>query len=132
MAIEHIRKGDRVVTAGKIIDHKTVVKEEPAIDTVVWCGKIPSTVKHAPICIKANAIGPAVPFEDLWVSPGHGIVLKDQLEFVQHHLKSETIFQDQDAPTDEYYHVKLSSHQVIYANGLASESLNFNIEDYLG
>jgi len=109
----------------------TVLLNAQASWQSVWCGKIPSTVKHAPICIRAHALGENQPFEDMWVSSGHGLIVGDKLVFVQEFINGETIFQDKEAPTDEYYHVKLSSHQVIFANGVASESLNFNIEDYL-
>jgi hypothetical protein len=132
VAIERLQIGDKVVTGGKIIGHSTLVKEEDAVDEVVWCGKLPSSEKNvAPICIQAGALGENQPFEDLWVSPGHGILVKNELVFVQKLINHTTIYQDLHAPTDEYYHVKLSSHQQIYANGVASESLNFNIEDYL-
>jgi hypothetical protein len=83
----------------------------------------------APICIQAGQFGAA---QDLWVSPQHRILLQGYLaELLYGELevlvKAKDLINDQTVrqiprQTVTYYHMMFDSHQIIYANGVATES----------
>jgi len=126
IAIENIKVGDRVVTKGKI--HKNAyinTKDKISLEPVVWIGgfKAPNLNSDSlPICIKANALGENQPFEDLYVSPRHQILLKGKMVLPKDLINGTTIYQDWSRTSVEYYHLELESHYAIVANGILSES----------
>ncbi len=118
--IEDIRVGDRVLTRD---DGPQVVK---------WIGH--STVRavgsFAPVLIKKGALHNE---NDLLVSPDHRIFVyqrKDRLGAgraevlvkVRHLINGETVVQQEGGFVD-YFQILFEEHQIIYAEGIAAESL---------
>lgn len=64
------------------------------------------TKKNAPVCIKVGALGENAPFEDLYVSPDHGIIINGKIIAAKRLINHRSIFQDV-----EYYHLELESHR---------------------
>ena len=63
------------------------------------------------------------PFEDLYVSPNHGIVARNgRLYPAKKFVNGTTVYQDPTIATMTYYHIKLAGHYVITANGVAAET----------
>lgn len=129
--IEDLNVGDKVVTKGQIFANAyTNVDEEFSLEPIVMIGnyRAPNlTDKSFPICIKANALGENMPFEDLYVSPGHRILLDGKLVLATDLINGETIFQDRSFLEIDYYHLELKDHHSIVANGILSESyLDYN------
>lgn len=99
--------------------------------TVKWighrrldCSTHPSPERVWPYRIRASALGPALPYADLFVSPGHAIAitcLDEVLIPVEQLANGCTIIQE---PAKEivYWHVELDRHEIIRANGLPTES----------
>ena len=116
--VETLRAGDRVRLARREgfapinwIGHRSLdCTRHPRPDTV-W-----------PVCVRAGAFGPGLPFHDLWLSPDHAVFVDDVLIPVKHLINGTTIAQ---IPVDHvsYYHVELPTHDVLLAEGLPTESL---------
>jgi hypothetical protein len=97
-------------------------------------------VKDAlPIRIARSALGPELPHADLYVTGGHSLLIDGVLVPAEMLINGTTITRDEGREYDElaYIHVKLESHDVIYAEGVPAETLinvqesAVNFADYL-
>jgi len=124
--VEDLNVGDLVVTKGKIHENQYIDVDEPyTLEPVTWVGSFrPANLnsKSLPICIKAGAFGENMPFEDLFISPGHRVIVDGKMVLVSELINGETIFQDCSIQDVEYYHLELASHSSIVANGVLSET----------
>jgi hypothetical protein len=78
-----------------------------------------------PVCIKSAAIAPGVPHNDLYVTPGHALLIDDLLVPAGSLVNGTTIVL---CPADdrdelEFFQIKLESHDAIYAEGAPCETL---------
>ncbi len=116
VAVEALRIGDLVVT------------EAGAHRAIRWLGHrrtncaahpMPETVW--PYRVRAGTLGEGLPYADLWLSPGHSLCLDDVLLPVRALAHGDLVSQ---VAVDEvtYWHVELDSHDILFANGAASES----------
>ncbi len=89
----------------------------------------------APIHIKAGSLGDGLPMADMKVSPQHRILMSDyksRLYFGHEEVfvPAKTLINDTDirqvSQYEEtyYYHIMFDKHEVIYANGVETESLH--------
>jgi hypothetical protein len=74
-----------------------------------------------PIRVSAGAFGVNRPARDLWVSPGHAIEMDGALFQAEKLINGATIVQEPRAHV-EYWHIELEEHDLVLAEGLASES----------
>lgn len=132
--IEDIKVGDKVIVKGPILG-KTFYDSRTDLNTkqVIWTSKF-SVHTHSklscPIRIKKDALGPSVPFEDLYVSPAHGIAVGDKIVEASSLLNDESITQEYDQDEVTYYHVEVPGHVCLLANGVIAESyLDANTRD---
>ena len=138
--IEDIKKGDKVMREGSIskkgVLEKNKIKEVP----VTWVSKFKIETLDSlsrPICIAKNAFGEDRPFENLYVSPGHSIMIDDRLITAKNLRNGDTIYPYNECESVEYYHVQCETHSAIYANGVLSETYIewrkefFDVIDYL-
>jgi hypothetical protein len=124
--IENIKTGHKVVTKGKIFKNKFInnnaaLKFEP----VYWASKfkvIDLNSKSRPICIKKDALGKNYPFQDLYVSPNHSLLLNGKMVLAKNLVNDNTIYQDKECDNVEYYHLECESHSAVIANGVLAES----------
>jgi hypothetical protein len=115
---------------------------------VQWIGRYPIKksdpykpwVKDAlPIRIARSALGPNLPHADLYVTGYHSLLIDGVLAPAVTLINGTTIVRDKEREYDEleYFHVKLESHDVIYAEGVLAETLlevtesAVNFADYL-
>jgi hypothetical protein len=131
ISIENLEVGDFIVTKGAIIDNNIIDVNNPfTLKPITWIShfKAPNLdTKTLPICIKTNALGQNYPLKDLFVSPGHRLILNDKLILAKDLINNVTIFQDTNFLEVEYYHLELDVHSAIIANGILSETyLDFN------
>jgi hypothetical protein len=85
------------------------------------CKSHPDPRKVWPVRVKVGAFGEALPHRDLWLSPNHAVFVDDILVPIKHLINGTTVKQ---VPVDEitYYHIELSQHDVLLAEGLPAES----------
>jgi hypothetical protein len=115
---------------------------------IQWIGRYPIKrsdpskpwVKDAlPVRIARSALAPNVPHTDLYVTGGHSLLIDGVLVPAELLINGTTITRDEGREYDElaYIHVKLESHDVIYAEGVPAETLinvqesAVNFADYL-
>lgn len=88
-----------------------------------------------PVRIAAGALGPGQPDRDLLVSPQHRVYLRDwraQLMFGDDQvlvpakglINDTTIRQDMEIREVEYFHILFDTHEIIFTEGLATESFH--------
>ncbi len=95
---------------------------------IVWIGRRhidlqrhPAPERARPVRIAAGAFGRGCPHTDLRLSPNHAVYINEVLIPIRYLINDHSITQlDTDDVT--YYHIELSSHQLLLAEGLAVES----------
>jgi len=114
--VETLQIGDLVTTLGgearpvRWIGHRNLEFAKHPDPKAVW-----------PIRMSASAFGRNLPARDLWVSPGHNVFAEGVLMPASALVNGATVTQEMvDKVT--YWHVELDSHDVIWADGLPTES----------
>lgn len=121
VAIEDLRAGDMVQT----MDH--------GFQAIRWIGSstVPARGKLAPVVIRKGTLGAE---RDLRVSPQHRMLLRgwqvdllvsepEALAPAINLVNGDTIFQ-MDGGEVEYFHMMFDSHEIIFAEGIPSESFH--------
>jgi hypothetical protein len=75
-----------------------------------------------PVCIRAGALGDKLPARDLYVSPGHSMLVDGNLLLARNLVNGLTITQDWAPPEIHYFQIELDSHDCLVAEGAWSES----------
>lgn len=128
--IEDLRPGDRVLT------------RDNGAQAIVWLGqrRLSGARLHAmphlrPIRFRRGALGPDRPDPDLLVSPQHRMLLKGRAGQALFNtdevlVKAEDLVNDTTITIDRtlrevtYFHVLLAQHDILWANGLETESFH--------
>lgn len=81
--------------------------------------------RFLPVRISRSAIANNVPERDLFVTSGHGLYIDGAIIPAGNLVNGSTIRIDEAETVDEleYFHIKLESHDVVLAEGLASETM---------
>jgi Hint domain len=106
---------------------------------VQWIGRYPRKksdpskpwVESAlPVRIARSALGPNLPHADLYVTAAHSLLIDGVLAPAELLINGATVTRYEASETDEleYFHIKLESHDVVYAEGVAAETL-LNVEE---
>lgn len=136
-----IGENGRTIRIEEICEGDLVQAIDGKLHSVRWIGvkTLSKTILQAeerlrPIKISAGALGPAVPSDDLLVSPQHRILVKskivERMFGVQQVLVAAKKLLDlegveivRDFREVTYYHILFDQHEIIVANGAAAESL---------
>ena len=105
-----------------------------------WIGRYPFKksdpskpwVKDArPVRIAPSALAPGVPHAELYVTGGHSLLIDGVLVPAEMLINGTTIIRDEALEYDEleFFHIKLESHDVIYAEGAPAETL-LNVQEF--
>lgn len=134
VAVEQVRPGDLVMTADR------------GLQAVRWVGlrrfsarAIAATPELRPIRIAAGALGEGLPRADLLVSPQHRVLVRSRiaqkmfgtievLVAAKQLLRLDGIDIVNGLTDLVYVHLMLDQHEVIFANGAASETLYIGAE----
>jgi hypothetical protein len=83
-----------------------------------------------PVRIARSALDPNVPSADLYVTALHSLLIDGVLVPAEALINGTTITRYEASETDEleYFHIKLESHDVVYAEGVPAETL-LNVEE---
>jgi hypothetical protein len=117
--VEELRIGELVICArGEHRPIKWIGYRE------IDCGRHPDPHLAMPVRIVANAFGTNLPRSDLFVSPGHAICVSvvDQFLIPASALINGASIAQIEVPTVAYWHVELDTHDIIFANGMPTES----------
>ncbi len=116
MPIETLRVGDYVVTMDGD-EQRIIWMGYRRID----CRVHPRARTVWPVRVEAGAFGRGLPHHDLWLSPGHGVLVEGTMLPIERLINGATITA---VPVDSvtYWHVELAQHTVILANGAPAES----------
>ena len=115
---------------------------------VQWIGRYPIkksdrakpwTKDALPVRIARSALAPNVPHADLYVTAHHSLLIDGALVPAQMLVNGTTITRyEPEGDELEFFHVKLESHDVVYAEGAPAETLlqmstsrSVNFADYL-
>jgi len=116
VVVEALSPGDRVLTmAGECLPIRWIGSRR------VDCRRHLHPRAIWPVRIKAHAFGPDCPERDLFLSPDHAIHHDGVLIPVKYLLNGTTLRQMRAAMVD-YFHLELSRHDVVLAEGLPSET----------
>lgn len=136
-----IRTKDGLVPVEDLKTGDLVLTRDNGFQAVQWIGsrKVSAITLVAsphirPIRIRTNALGDGMPSADLLVSPQHRILVRSKiaqrmfdtdevLVAAKHLCAIDGIDIAEDVGDVEYWHFLLDRHQVVYANGAATESL---------
>ena len=128
--VAHITEGDMVQTA------------DNGAAEVLWLGhrrvtgaRMKAMPSLTPVRLRAGALDKDVPDAGLLVSPDHRIVLRgaraqtlynadEVLVTARDLINDHTIIRDHSLRAVTYIHMMLPSHQVVFANGVATESFH--------
>jgi hypothetical protein len=75
-----------------------------------------------PIVVRAGALAPEIPVRDLWLSPGHALLLDGVLVPAEHLVNALTIVKACAVDRVDYFHLEFETHEVILAEGAPAES----------
>ncbi len=119
--IEDLQAGDKVLT------------KDNGLQEMKWIGSrtVPAKGNFAPIMIKAGALAND---RDLLVSPQHRMVVegwqsellfgeREVLAAAKHLVNNDTIYVNEGGKV-EYFHMLFDHHEIVFANGAASESFH--------
>ena len=128
--IEDLREGDRIQT------------KDNGAQEIEWIGsrrmsgaRLFAMPKLRPVRIDAGVLGEGIPDEGLLVSPEHRVLLKksaaqelfntsEVLVAAKDLINGDTIRVDMTAREVTYIHILLENHEVVWANGVETESFH--------
>ncbi len=117
VAIEDLKLGDAVVT------------RFGGYQKIKWIGTqsydarfIQNNLEQVPVCITANALEKGVPKRDLYVSPGHSMLIGDVLVLAKALVNGISVAQPRPMNDVRYYQLEFEKHDCVLAEGAWSES----------
>ena len=125
LPIETLRIGDKVATF------------DNGLQKIKWIGKreVEATGQDAPIVFEPGALGN---YRRLTVSPQHRMVMNDwrtemyfgapEVLVAAVHLVNGTTIRQQPTPKITYFHMVFDQHEIIFAEGIRTESLHLGSE----
>jgi hypothetical protein len=122
--VESLRKNDLVYTSGRIEHNKFHVYDARMAVPVRFVGqkKTSVNIESAPVCIPKDFFSEGVPFDDLFVSRNHGVVIDGELIPAYKLMDKYGLPQSCKARRVTYYHIELQEHSTVIANGVCTES----------
>jgi cyclophilin family peptidyl-prolyl cis-trans isomerase len=119
--IEQLRIGDQVITAPLRGSGGGRVSVAWVGHRRIHCRAHPKPEQVMPVRVAAGAFSDTVPHRDLLLSPDHAVFVEGALIPIKHLINARSIAQ-LDVAEIEYWHVELTHHDVILAEGLPAES----------
>jgi hypothetical protein len=121
-AVETLKPGDLVLTASG--ETKPVRWLGRSIRMAPFCNPLVT----APIRIRKEALGEGAPARDLRLSPCHAIFIQGMLIQASALVNGTSVIREAMPGRIAYYHVELERHDLLLAEGVASESFVDNVD----
>ena len=106
-----------------------VVTRFAGIQPVKWIGRqsydsrfIQTDRSRLPVCVHAGALGDHLPAYDLYISPGHSMLVDGQLVLATFLVNGVTVTQDWSPANIDYFQIELETHDCVIAEGTWSET----------
>ncbi len=106
-----------------------VITRRGGYQRIRWIGRqsydgrfIRNNADRIPVRIAAGALGAGLPKRDLFVSPGHSMLIGDLLILARNLVNGVTITQDEVPDEVHYYQLEFGAHDCVLAEGSWSES----------
>ncbi len=128
-------RGTRILTAAGAVEVETlrigdaVMTRFSGIQRIRWLGRqsyapefIARNPAKWPVCIQACALARGVPERDLYVSPGHSMLLGDTLVLAACLVNGVSVVQVRPEVEVNYVHIELDAHDCVMAEGAWSEA----------
>lgn len=127
--VETLARGDLVVTADHGPQRIALI-----MSVIITAQELARQPALRPIRIRAGALGPGLPAQDLRVSPQHRMLVRSKiaqrmfgtpeiLVAAKQLLGVEGVAIDDTPQAVEYFHILFDRHEVVFANRAAAESL---------
>jgi Hint domain len=115
--VESLQRGDRVVTRfGGLQEIKWIGRQS-------YCGAaVCDNREHMPVRLRAGSLGEGLPARDLYVSPGHSMLIGDTLVLAKSLVNGITITQSECPEKIDYFQIELAGHDCVIAEGTWSET----------
>jgi len=117
IVVENLKIGDPVITLRN------------GYQKIKWIGRqnfarrfVEKNRDQIPVRIAAGALGPQIPRRDLFVSPGHSMLIGNFLVLAKFLVNGITITQDFAGEKIHYYQIEFETHDCVLAEGAWSES----------
>ncbi len=122
IAVEDLRAGDLVTTANGVMPVRWVGHSQVST-------RFADPLRSLPIRIRAGALGANLPKRDLLLSPDHAIFISGVLVQASALVNGTSIIRETNVPEQfTYYHVELSTHELLSAEGVPAESFVDNVD----
>jgi Hint domain len=115
--IETLKRGDCVVT------------RFGGLQRIKWIGRqsyraaaVRENREHIPVHLRAGCLGENLPARDLYVSPGHSMLIEDTLVLATSLVNGITITQNECPERIDYFQIELTGHDCVIAEGTWSET----------
>ena len=128
-------RGTRILTPTGEVEVETLKIGDPlitrfnGIQPVKWIGRqsyaarfIKNNPERMPVRIRANALGDSLPVRDLYVSPGHSMLVNGALVLAKLLINGITITQGEMPEEVHFYSIEFEQHDCVIAEGTWSES----------
>jgi len=123
MAVEDITAGTMLLTASG------EAKAVRWLGRSIVSARFADPLTHLPIRIKAGALAENLPVRDLLVSPCHAMFIGGVLVQAGAMVNGSSIVREVNVPeVFNYYHVELATHELLLAEGAATESFVDNVD----
>jgi hypothetical protein len=126
VAVEDLKVGDHVLSYGSIANNADIqLSETVESKPIKWISNFYARRRDSsdiPVCFKAGSLGENAPSSDLFVSPGHRVIVDGKMVLASEAVNGETIVQEDTFEIIEYYHFELDQHSVVLAEGVLSET----------
>jgi hypothetical protein len=115
--VESLKRGDSVVT------------RYGGLQRIKWIGRqsyraaaVRENREHIPVYLRAGSLGEGLPARDLFVSPGHSMLIDGTLVLAKSLVNGITITQSECPERIDYFQIELEGHDCVIAEGTWSET----------